>query len=527
MSPDLYVIRKFGVGYIVSNDYNLQLDMETEKRQYIKQSDNMMFRHIRNITGNKEVFNPYIVFVDCSGYHTKQDILRKLLTEGFYINNQHFCFTERSASMCRNGIIGFIDSSIKDAVDKIITMDIDMEKTVISKYTAYRGLMFSSCFMLEDKLPYIIIIDDYETTIPNQNIKYVDEEEYEWTNPETKEVVTGTKKIIKEGIQDVNISPADGAGMHAPHISKKWADGIGITRKTPCVYMLRMPYIKGLSIEVDFKKFYAEKGITHIKDIWGKEHLVSDIDCIWTKSMYKGYKYFMKNKDYSDWQNYLAKFKEYNHCLGVAKWNFRTEEEPIYTRVNYQYLQTLSINKDEMIAMAEYSKNWIHKILSGDPLYIYKFLGMHSNDTASNNKYMNAILLNPNMLQDVKVKAFLYSLLKKYINDLKIGKIWIHGCFKIAIPDMIMLMEYAGGMEVKGSLKEGEFYAYGLNREEYLIDRNPHICPSEHVILNKTNNKDIVKYLGHLENICMLNAYDITMSRLNGCDFDKICRFQQ
>jgi hypothetical protein len=242
--------------------------------------------------------------------------------------------------MCRNAIIGFIDYSIEEELNKRITMDLDFDKTVISKYTAYRGLMFSSCHFIEGQLPYIVIVDDFERVIPNQHIKYVEEDDVEWTDKTTGEIKYGKSKNVHEGYKDVDITPADGSGLHCSELSSIWAKKIGIRGKAPSVYMIRMPYVKGLTIEVDFRKFYKHNGITHIKDIWGVEHNINDVECIWTKSMYKGVKYFKKNGDYSDWQNYLEKFYQYNHCLGIAKWNFKTEEEPIYTRINYQYVQT-------------------------------------------------------------------------------------------------------------------------------------------------------------------------------------------
>jgi hypothetical protein len=147
---------------------------------------------------------------------------------------------------------------------------------------------------------------------------------------------------------------------------------------------------------------------------------------------------------------------------------------------------------------------------------------MESSGFNPSNKYMKAISLHSGMLQDFKVKEYLFSLLKKYIDEFKIGKVWVRGCFKILIPDVIAMMESAGGMDVVGCLKEKEFYAYGFQNGEYLIDRNPHICPSEHVLLNKVSSPLIREYLGHLENICMLNTYDITMKRLNGADTDNL-----
>lgn len=68
-----------------------------------------------------------------------------------------------------------------------------------------------------------------------------------------------------------------------------------------------------------------------------------------------------------------------------------------------------------------------------------------------------------------------------------------------------------------------EFYSTNRDGElvgEYLIERNPHICPSEHVILNGVSDKIGRKYFSQLDNICMVNGKSITPQRLNGADYD-------
>jgi len=53
---------------------------------------------------------------------------------------------------------------------------------------------------------------------------------------------------------------------------------------------------------------------------------------------------------------------------------------------------------------------------------------------------------------------------------------------------------------------------------ERLIERNPHICKSEHTILRGVDNELTQKYCGHLVNVGMVNCKSITPQRLNGAD---------
>lgn len=522
-SPPLYTIRKFNIRTIIDNNYNLILSPKEEKKYYINQSDNMMFRQVRLVTKNDNKYNPYIIFIDCKGFRKKTKELDSLLRNGFYINGIHMIFTEKSASMSRHATLGFIDENIKAQIDKIITMDLDMKKTVISKYLAYRGLMFSSCFCIENWYPKVIVVDDYKRIIPNQYIKYMVDKEVNYIDKSTKENKVWKEKGIAEGYKDVEIMPFDGCGLHHPSITQEVKSRIGISTE-PTSIMWRLPFVKGVTHEFDYTSFLLEKGITKIKDIWGIYHDVNEPMIIMTKSMYKGYKYFKKNGDISDWNNYWEKFKKYNHCIGVAKWNFGLEEEPIYTRVNYQILQDLDLDYDDFVKLSDDSIDWVQKIINGDKIYTYCFLGLFADHIKPSNIYMEAVLKNSEMLKDECVRKYLNNLLKKYINEFKCGKLWLKSSFRILTPDLIMLAEYIGGIEQpEGILKSNEFYSKGIDgvcQGEWLIERNPHICASEHVVLNGVNNDILQKYCGKLTGITMINGKSITLQKLNSADVD-------
>jgi len=521
-SPPLYIVRKIPFKEIVDADYHIQGDCE---RYFIKQSDSPMLRQIRKITFDDEKFNKYIIFVDCKGAKNKTAELKKIVQHGFKVNGQKFEISERSASMQRNAIMSFVDSRIIKELDKRITMDIDFDKTVIAKYTAYRGLMLSSCHCVEDWIPKIVIVPDYYRVIPNQHIKYLYDNTTEFIDKDTGEKRTWTQKDVAEKTTDIEINVFDGAGIHHPAISRILEEKIG--SNTPMTsFIARCPYIKGLSIEVDYETFFAEHGITEITDIWGMKHSVapgSEPLCIWFESMYKGKKYFKDTGTYADWERYWDKFRKYKHCFGVAKWNFSLDEEPVYTRGNYQILQDLELPYEKFALLATDSIRWIEKIINGDPLYTYCFLGMMADSHKPLNNYAKAILRNPMMMKEHGVRTYLISLIEKYKDDMKCGKLWLKACFKFAVPDVIMMMEHIGGLEVNGCLEADEFYSFnkdGVLLGEKLIERNPHICKSEHVILKGITNELLDKYCSHLVNTIIINGKSLTPQRLSGCDFD-------
>lgn len=520
-APKLYTVRKFNFSDLYAKEFNLHLDEKEERRYHIKQQDNMLFRQIRIITQNRNTYNPYVIFVDCKGAKTKEDGLSEIIKNGFYLNDIHFVLSERSASMTRNFICSFVDESIAEELNRRISMDIEIDKTVLSKYYAYRGLMFSSCHCLEEWYPKIVIVPDYFTIIPNQKIKYVYDEESTFKNDKGEDVLW-KQKAIGEKVTDIKINAFDGCGIHHPLITAYVQEHLR-SKTRPTSILWRMPWIKGVTHEVNYSEFYHERGVNEITDVWGIKHSVDDVMIIMGESMYKGIKYFQKDKDYHDWERYWEKFKKYDHCIGVAKWNFSKEEEPAYTRGNYQIFQDLDLSYYDFSSLARKSFDWITRIIEGEDIHTYCFLGLMADNCEPLNDYVAAILKNPEVLKDSTVRNYMISLMEKYIDEMKCGKLWIDACFKFLVPDLIMFMEAIGGLEPKGFLAYDEFYSTNRNgvlEGEYLIERNPHICSSEHVVLNGVKDKLAEKYFGGLDNICMINCKSITPQRLNGADFD-------
>lgn len=512
-SPDIYLIRKIPFLEVIRQNFDVNI---VNKDYIVQQFDCMLFRLIRNICGKKNYIEQ-IVFLDCNGARSKTEEIENAVVNGIKINGKRFVITERSASMSRNAILGFISEDIAEEIDKAITMDIKIEKTVLSKYCAYRGLMFSSCHCIENYLPKIIVVPDYEKTLENQMIKYLVDKEIEYVDSKTGENKIWKTNDIETGYKDVGINVFDGFGICHPNISRKISSIIGIEGRVS-TFMIRAPFIKGLISEIDYTAYFKEKGIGFIQDIWGKWHSVDEEMIILTASQYKGYKYFKITGTFSDWDYYWSKFKKYNHCLGIAKWNFTKEEEPVYTRANYQILQDLDLCFEDFKTLSRKSIEWADKIVNGDEIYTYCFLGLANDNPKPLNSYAKAILKNKEMLHEQCVRDFLKRQVKKYIDKMKCGKLYIKSCYKFLIPDIIMLLEWIGQRkEPVGALKYNEFWSPGYFGE-HAIERNPHICKSEHLVLNAVKNEEIEKYCGHLENVCMLNGYSLSAQRLNGAD---------
>lgn len=518
-APKLYTVYKIPLRDIMAADFDICLPVADLARYKIRQQDSAMLRQIRLITGEDKQFNPYIIFVDID--KKDEDAIRRIVMGGFVLNGAQFIMSERSASMTRTGILSFVDADIEPELNRRITMDIEFEKIVISKYAGYRGLALSACHNLEGFRPKIIIVPDYYRIIPKQKIKYAYDDTTEFIDKEGRDR-TWTQKNICEGVQDIEINAFDGCGVIHPALCREIEERLG-SKTSITSFIARAPYFKGCLFSCDYEAFYAQRGITQIQDIWGVWHDFSEPMILALESMYKGFKYFKKYGDERDWQHYWDMFEKYDHCIGIAKWNFTADEEPVYTRGNYQILQDLDLPYEEFRNIANYSVDWVEKIIQGDLLYTYCFLGMTAESQDAKNDYVAAILKNPEMIKEPSVKKYLLNLLSKYRDDMKCGKLWIKATFKFVAPDLIMLMEHIAGLEPVGCLEADEFYSHdknGVILGERLIERNPHICRSEHTVLRGVQNELTNTFLSHLDNVCMINSKSITPQRLNGCDFD-------
>jgi len=529
-SPKLYRVNKLPLKYIINNDFNVEVKDEKNNLFTVSQQDNMLFRQIRITTNdNNSKYIPWVIFVNCSGCKSNEEGMREIITEGFFFNGRHYVISERSASMVRQSMLSFIDSRIAVEIEERVSMELNVGETVLSKWYAYRGLLLSSCHCLEGWRPKAIVVPDRYAVIKEQRIKYVVDTETEFIDKEGNNR-TWKQKDITEGIKDIEINLFDGCGIHHPILSEELYERLSplgdMRGAYPTSILIRAPFIKGMSHAIDYERFFAEHGIEFIKDIWGTMHDVrpgATPMMIMTESMYKGYKYFKIHDDYRDWEHYWDMFDKYNHVWGIVQCNSSLEDEEVYRRGNYQILQDLELDYRSFRSLANYSVEWAESIASGDWRYVSCFLGLLRDRFVASTNYIGAVLKNPAMVHEKGVRKFLAKSLEKYIDEMKAGKLYIKATSKYLAPDIIMLLEHIADLPLNGCLESNELWTRnmkGTYSGDLLIERNPHICKSEHVILNAVSNELIETYIGHLTNVCMVNCKSLVAQRLNGADVD-------
>lgn len=471
--------------------------------------------------------------------------LRYILDKGFIYNGIHYSRFGKSASQGKDGITAFVCDLIFDELYMITQMDIPIDECVISKYEAQRCLPFSSCTLIKDYMPNIVIIGEYEKTLHNQLIKYVVEKEKEFIDNETGKAKKYKSREIEEGYKDLNLSPFDGCGCHEHGFMENVSAQLGLDYNVIGT-QVRLPFIKGYSVYVPFRQILREWGYEYITDIYGTEHPISMVDCIWNISMFKGHKIFKEKYGDSAWTEYMNTVRKYEFNLGISKYSHHVKHLNKYTRMNFQYLQCLDLwnqkyidvyenksasdydildsnNDGKIVTLAKYTTSLFEKIIKGEKFYTYKFMGiMNTDGYEPESKYLEAALINDVMLKDPAVKQFIYRKLKKSIDEAKVGKIYCSGFYHTGVGDMIGYLQYAVGEEPIGCLGEREIYSGNFDCGDIISLRSPLVDPSEVNKVKIAKNDIINRWFDYFkdQDVVMFNMYDVSLPQQGGADCD-------
>lgn len=542
----MYSLLKIKIQDIIKSDYYLSIDDELKKKLQIKLPESLLFQQLNIVRGHDSKIINEFIFVEAKRNKDREEKLIKLLRDGFACNNKKYIRFGKSPSQGKDGITTFIQEEYYEELTKRSKLGLDIEKCVISKYESYRSLIFSSCHILKEDLPNIVIVDEYEKLIPNQKIRCAKEKEIEQVDQNSGESKRYKNRVIIEDTTDISISPFDGFGLHTKEITTMLRNTVS-EKCESILFQIRMPFMKGVTIEFNFKDYLKnELQVDKITDVFGKVHNVDDIDCLWNTTMWKGYSYFKKEYGDDGWTKYIERVNEYGYKLGVSKYNHYKDELNLYSRMNFQYLQCLDLlnskyvdkykkhdfnydildesNHGKIINLAKYSTNLIENIMNGDKLYTLKFLGIHKTgnlDEITSN-YEKAILINDTMLDDISVKKMLKRRIDKTINMMKYGKIYVKGYYHTVVGDIIGYLEFCANKTVKGCLKKEEFLAMTLPLGKVASMRSPLVDASEVNVVDLIENEFLNEWFSHFQDhdVVMINMYDLTMQQQGGMDMD-------
>lgn len=447
---------------------------------------------------------------------------------------------ERSGSMSRQAKLSFIRADVHDAVRERIMLGMTIGDCQLSKLYAYLGLMLSGGTRIDGvglTDPHrIIVIDNPTFTVEDAEVITV----------EGGEQVGGTKKYHRvEKRMPVEAMRFDGEGL----ISKQFAKTIDRAycgQHIHTSFQIRMPFVKGMLHQVDFKTFLHDSGGDHITDLWGVRHPINKVDIILTKSMFKGYGWLVENG--MGWEDYLAMVERYDHALYIT--NTSKPEPQEYTELNYQFLTTLSMTADEF-RPRDLPPGWEHSPAADERSWITKATEQRYYDLCANEEYrMNYFLKRKDHLARVLKKNSLFinepvctkeldAQAKSTLEQYARGRLLVAGDNRFLSGDLLEFLSLL--IENPEPKKHRPKVHYDVAMQEHFFEvsfyapkaayktdgvctllRNPHIARNEELQLEAYREKDNMRqfYTGHLTDVVMVDADMLAAERLGGADYD-------
>lgn len=484
--------------------YNQVQNIRKEMRQYKKNND---------YDGVKECqykLDRLLFVSDIVNIHVEsKKEYRELARHGFDLNGKHYVRFMVGSGQMRRNTVTFINEELFNYLQEHLMCGLNGKiRTInLAKLSAYFALSFSSVLWVRE--PRVCVIKDFETTIKDQRVNWIKRNKGNDT--------------VEEIVRDIKLNSADGQGLISPEMARLWAEDMHLGY-VPCSFVVRTAFIKGNLVPFDFKEYAHEHGISTIKDRYGTEYNIDDIDILLSESQFKMAKY------YSSWEGYLSYHHSYHLKWGVARYNKELDDE--YVLTNYQYIQVLNLNREDISGLVSYTTDWIKNICTGQQEYALAYnVGVKSPDLDIDNiinscgsTFTKAICKNSLMLQDGFVQRKIYNSIKESIRQAKIGRIWVKGNYQFMISDPVAQCRNALGLEPEGLLPANCVYSNFWNTRgvsgEVACCRSPLTYYSEVAINTLSKTEEMGKWYKHIYSGIIYSIYDINTVRAADSDFD-------
>ena len=540
----LFYTVKLDSGLLKENKYNLNLSFYEclKSNLIISLADSQMLRSIRDITGQK------IDRVQLEEWWQERDAIKKrknsksnrqkikdlqdkiynmmyipqyitvvmesvkdyerMFKKGFYFNGKLYKRMSCSASQARVSTVVFVDDEIREELRRRLDNGRDLKHPLApSKYNAYFGLYSSAT--KEVTKPRFCIIPDY-TEIQKVDVDFV--------------VETGVDEddIIEPRTIDVEFNRFDGSGLISPQMAEQWGKDLG-EDYTPCQFCVRCAFTKGMVNEFDFIEWCKEEngGNYIIKDIYGKERDLREIDVILTEGMSK------LHDSWDSQESYEEDCEKNGIIWGVTKYAPKKDKEVLWT--NYQFIQTLNLDEDMVHALCQDTVDYIQGVSYDNVYYTLLFLlGENLNSDSierfmesSDNYWLKCLILNHNLLNDKYSKEKIRDFIVRKIELACLGKLLTRGNFECIVPDSFAFMQHCTGQKVTGILPAGHMYCnYWNERNVTKVDtmRSPLTHFSEHYVVDLDKNELTEKWFKYSYSGFIVNCHDEHTMHWSGSD---------
>ena len=436
--------------------------------------------------------------------------------QGVIINGLTYYRLSCSAGQARKSTIVVCAGDIIEEV--INRLDNGRDKTIplaASKYNAYFGLSSSATQTVSE--PKFVVVRDFENT-DTFNVHFV------------TEIDGNVDDLVEDKEVTQTFNRTDGMGLISPRQAKKWAEELGLDY-IPSQFGLRQSFIKGMLCTFPIHEFCEEvNGGNYIVDTIYKDENgnyikadLRDYDIIISESQFKLW------NCYSGVDDYLDKCHKNNLEWGVPQ--YAPKECKNVLKMNYQFLQTLNLNENDIKELCKPFVEWINGVSYDNFEYMLLFL-LGVNNTAdsidnflrsSDNYWLKSLVVNPELKNDKYIRSKIRELIKNKIQKGCMGDIYVDGNFQTLVSDPYAYMQHVCGLEPTGLLGRDEFYSnYWNERNVAQVDgmRSPLTFRSEHVVMNLKKTTETEKWYRYCKTGIIINWFGHTVQNFGGADFD-------
>lgn len=430
----------------------------------------------------------------------------KRAVKGFSINGIRYRRLLGTNGGVKNSTIVFVGENVAKELLRRIDNGRDLSKELIpAKFEAYRALACSGSIPVSFPRG-IAIVKDCVTQFKSDVVNLSNSE------------VDGEEPVVSfEEDAAIELTESDGYGIMLPSLAERWAKELGLDY-IPSGVNTRFSWEKGMAVTFDYLAFGNKIAGTYtVIDAWGDEVDLAQTELILTTSMVKLWDSYKSCDDYID--NCLKN----GYSFGVTKICPKVLDKE--RNLNYQFIQSYKLTDEQIEELISPTIKEIHDILDFDWRKTVLFLkGLNLVDRDFEDlepDFAKAILIDPNVLRDPFVKKKIYELIKKRINDAKIGVIKVHGNYSVICGDPYALCQSIYGLNVTGLLKPGEIYSkFWVDEgvDKVVCFRAPMSTHENIVKMDIANNKEKSYWYKYITTCTVLNAWDTATAALNGAD---------
>lgn len=425
---------------------------------------------------------------------------------GFSINGVRYKRLLGTNGGIKNSTIVFVSERLADELRRRVENGRNPNKELVTaKLEAYKALTCSASTPVS--LPHgILVVDDAETEFDSDILYLTDEGDGEPLMEERKG-------------EHIKVDASDGFGVMLPSLAARWSEELGLDYVVSGVNT-RFSFEKGMIFTFDFVDF-AEK-IAHsyvVKDAWGNDVDVRDVELILTTSMVKLWDSYESCRDYVDTSI------SNGYTFGIAKTCPKALESE--RALNYQFIQSYDLSDDDIDELIAPTMDEIRDVLGGDWRKTVLFLkgsGINEDNISRlDNDFIKAVMIDRRMLDDAFVQNSIYQLIRNRINEAKVGVLKVHGNYSIVSGDPYLLCQNMFGLEKTGLLKAGEIYNKywaDCGAEKLACFRAPMTCHNNIRLVHPVNTDTARYWYRYMTTATVFNSWDTATAAMNGSDFD-------